>query len=307
MRTLRTILAVAFLIGTVALAVLTWATFTNQSKSALLIVGSTEITHWMLMATLMVISLVLAVTAFPGRSKRPMPAERPGAAKTRAKAAAGPRPQAKPAARPQPQAAPAAASAGSSDQAAIPAAADSAPAADDEDSGGGVAEEEQLSAVEEEDEEGMSLEIKERMKKLVNLEQKTITNDVARELVIEYYPELAELIYRIDDPKSLETFTRHIISIARVRLKLSDKHLADDQFSIFQRRLFDIENEEILMMYAPANPAKMNEVQKPFYGKAVDQRHWEKLQRALRAEGDDWSGLSVKNAKSLISATGKGR
>ena len=292
MRTVRIILAAGFLLGAIALTVVTWAMFSSSPKNPLFLVGDIEIAHWMATGVLTLILLAASLKAFPGRGQKRMPAAAPARTGIKAAAAAAARTDVQAAPAPEPGSAP-------------------PPAAD-----AGKPSEQQAPAAEQkkqapaakhdlDDDEGMSLELKEKMKRLVNLEQKTITEDIARELVIEYYPDLAEIIYRIDDTRSLETFTRHIIGIARIRLKLSDKHLADDQFSIFQRRLFDAEDEEVLKMYAPADQEKMSDVQKPFYGKAVDERHWERLQRTLRAEGEDWSGISVKNAKNLLSRTGK--
>ena len=300
MRTVRTILAAILLLGSIGLGGVTLALFTSPLKTPLFALGNFEIAHWMATAVLGLIFLAGAIKTFTGSGKStpvrkaapgPAKAARPAAAKKTENAPA-PLPPLKAA---DPEASPS------------PAGADAAPAAEATSTKPMVSPEEQTQAPDDDDEEGMSLEIKEKVKRLVNLEQKTITNDIARELVIEYYPELAELIYRIDDAKSLETFTRHIIGIARIRLKLSDKHLADDQFSNFQRRLFDAENDEVLKMYAPKDQGSMSEAQKPFYGKAVDERHWEKMQRTLRAEGDDWRGISVKNAKSILSETGKRR
>ncbi|MCY4325251.1 MAG: hypothetical protein OXC81_04435 [Betaproteobacteria bacterium] len=278
------------LLGSIGLGGVTLALFTSPLKTPLFALGNFEIAHWMATAVLGLIFLAGAIKTFTGSGKStpvrkaapaPAKAARPAAAKKTETEAA-------------PEASPS------------PAGADAAPAAEATSTKPMVSPEEQTQGPDDDD-DGMSLEIKQKVKRLVNLEQKTITNDIARELVIEYYPELAELIYRIDDPKSLETFTRHIIGIARIRLKLSDKHLADDQFSNFQRRLFDAENDEVLKMYAPKDQGSMSEAQKPFYGKAVDERHWEKMQRTLRAEGDDWRGISVKNAKSILSETGKRR
>ena len=306
MRTIRIILAAGFLLGGIALTVVTWAMFSSPPKKPLLLVGDIEIAHWMVTGVLTLILLAASLKAFPGAARsgrrrrlqpapalrrRPQPAQLQPAPTFRRQLQPAPTfrrlqplnlevPRRLP--RPTPTSLP--------------------------NNRRRVAEQKKQALAAEhdlDDDEGMSLELKEKMKRLVNLEQKTITEDIARELVIEYYPDLAEIIYRIDDTKSLETFTRHIIGIARIRLKLSDKHLADDQFSIFQRRLFDAEDEEVLKMYAPADQEKMSDVQKPFYGKAVDERHWEKLQRTLRAEGEDWSGISVKNAKNLLSRTGK--
>ena len=301
MRTVRTILAAILLLGSIGLGGVTLALFTSPLKTPLFALGNFEIAHWMATAVLGLIFLAGAIKTFTGSGKStpvrkaapaPAKAARPAAAKKTENDPA-PLPPLKAA---DPEASP---SAPATDASPAVAATGVETATDDT---------EQMQAPDDDDdEEGMSLEIKEKVKRLVNLEQKTITNDIARELVIEYYPELAELIYRIDDPKSLETFTRHIIGIARIRLKLSDKHLADDQFSNFQRRLFDAENDEVLKMYAPKDQGSMSEAQKPFYGKAVDERHWEKMQRTLRAEGDDWRGISVKNAKSILSETGKRR
>ncbi len=143
-------------------------------------------------------------------------------------------------------------------------------------------------------------ELQLRMDRLVNIEQNEITSDIARGLVHDYYGNLGSIIRRINDERSLETFTRHVVGIVRNQLKLADPRLSDNQFSIFQRKVFEGESEEILMIYAPYHTGRLTDEQKAHYGLAVDRRNWESMQRKLRASSDDWKGFSIKNGEALL-------
>lgn len=142
------------------------------------------------------------------------------------------------------------------------------------------------------------------MDHLIVIEQSTLTREIVIGLLQKYYPEIIPIVNRIHDEKSLDTFGRHIISIARNQIKLSDKSLTDNQFSIFQNKMFDEENKEVLRIYAPTDRSNLTTEQQTALSKAVDMRNWEGLQRKVRAKNsDDWVGFKVKGGKELLEQT----
>lgn len=146
------------------------------------------------------------------------------------------------------------------------------------------------------------LEDPQAMARLVAIEQAELTRPVVTSLLQEYYPALVHLIDRVaeNDHTSLDTIGKHIISIARNRLKLTDKELTDNQFSIFQENVFKEEQHPFLQIYKPADGGQLEPEQKTFVGMVVDKRAWEKAQRRVRGEHTDWQQLSLINAAGLL-------
>ena len=145
------------------------------------------------------------------------------------------------------------------------------------------------------------LEDPEAMARLVAIEQGDLNRHIVTELLEDYYPDLIELVDRVipEDKSSLETIGRHIISIARNRLKLTDKSLSDNQFSIFQENVFSEEKKSFLQIYKPTSRGLSVE-QRAFIGKVCDKRAWESIQRQIRGERKDWYDLSLDNATELL-------
>ncbi len=286
---IRLIIATALLLASIAFGVISWAFYQSSKAVPLLVLGDTGITvnieHAAVAAAIVLFALAVA-TIYPKAKKRSAPR--------------GPTPMAKDPAVESARKAAREFSLGSKpdDSAEQPAA-----AAKDEDYDWMLKQVPDEAEPETHTEADIS-ELQERMDRLVNIEQNEITSDVARGLVHEYYANLGAVIRRIDDDRSLETFTRHVVGIVRNQLKLSDPRLSDNQFSIFQRKVFEGESEEILMMYAPDQTEKLTGEQKSHYGLAVDRRNWESMQRTLRAASEDWKGFSIKNGEALLRQTG---
>lgn len=146
------------------------------------------------------------------------------------------------------------------------------------------------------------LEDPQAMARLVTIEQGELSRDIVTKLVREYYPDLLELVNRVEerDHTSLETIGRHIISIARNKLKLTDTELSDNQFSVFQENVFKEEQEAFLQIYKPVDRSNLNDEQRAFVGKVADKRAWEGAQRRVRGERTDWQDLSLVNAAELL-------
>lgn len=140
------------------------------------------------------------------------------------------------------------------------------------------------------------------MARLIAIEQGEMSYQVVSELLTEYYPKLTVLVDRVakDDKSTLDTIGKHVISIARNRLKLTDKELSDNQFSIFQENVFNEEKNTFIQIYKPADMANLSQEQTEFVGKVVDKRAWESAQRRIRGERTDWHELSLDNAAELL-------
>lgn len=139
------------------------------------------------------------------------------------------------------------------------------------------------------------------MNRLVALGQTEMTLTKLDGLIKEFYPDLAKikLHFNPEHTSTIDTFSRHILGIARFKIKITDQSLNNDQFATFQQRIFDDEEKTILRMYKPEDSAAA-EQNKEYVGTLVDDRDWEILQRKLRASRNDWVSFSLAEAKNLL-------
>ena len=140
------------------------------------------------------------------------------------------------------------------------------------------------------------------MARLVSLGQTEMSLSKLTALVKEFYPDLTPIMKHINPEYSstIDTMSRHILGIARFKIKITDQSLNNDQFANFQRRIFEDEEKEILRMYKPEE-SKITDANRGFIGTLVDDRDWEIAQRNLRGDRDDWVGFSMAEAKNLLS------
>ena len=145
-------------------------------------------------------------------------------------------------------------------------------------------------------------EIEEELQRLVVFEQQGITLPRLHLLLAEFYPELMELEKRIDpaNASTIETVGRKILEIARFKVKMRDKGLSDNQFSIFQGKAFNAERSQAAQIYQPSSTANLNEIQTQAVGMIFDKQDWESAQRKIRGNRTDWAELSFANAKELL-------
>ena len=146
------------------------------------------------------------------------------------------------------------------------------------------------------------LEDPEAMARLVVIDQGEMSHEVVTDLFKEFYPELVKIVDKIkpDDQRTLDTLGKHIISIGRNMLKMTDKELSDNQFSIFQERNFKAEQEEVLRLYQPSDVSLLSDEQRSYMGIVVDKRSWESVQRVVRGQRTDWISISLSNAKQYL-------
>ena len=146
------------------------------------------------------------------------------------------------------------------------------------------------------------LEDPEAMARLVAIDQGEMSHQVVKDLLKEFFPELVGLVDKIkeDDHRTLDTLGRQIISVGRNMLKMTDKELSDNQFSIFQEKNFKAEQEEILRLYQPENISLLSDEQRSYLGIVVDKRAWESVQRTVRGQRTDWVPISLANAKQYL-------
>ena len=146
------------------------------------------------------------------------------------------------------------------------------------------------------------LEDPEAMARLVAIDQGEMSPEVVTSLCNEFFPELVKIVGKIkpDDQRTLDTLGKHIISIGRNMLKMTDKELSDNQFSIFQERNFKAEQEEVLRLYQPSEASLLSEEQRSYVGTLVDKRSWESVQRVVRGQRTDWIAISLSNAKQYL-------
>ena len=146
------------------------------------------------------------------------------------------------------------------------------------------------------------LEDPDAMARLVAIDQGEMSHEVVTSLCNEFFPELVKIVGKIkpDDQRTLDTLGKHIISIGRNMLKMTDKELSDNQFSIFQERNFKAEQEEVLRLYQPSEASLLSEEQRSYVGILVDKRSWESVQRVVRGQRTDWIAISLSNAKQYL-------
>jgi hypothetical protein len=90
-----------------------------------------------------------------------------------------------------------------------------------------------------------------------------------------------------------------MIAIARNRLKLRDKTISPYQFSTFQNRVYQLEEETIGKQYTPADPDKVPADHKKDIGAIVDIKNWPRWQQELLAEKEEWKDISIKAMKEM--------
>jgi hypothetical protein len=133
------------------------------------------------------------------------------------------------------------------------------------------------------------------LRELINMEQQSIDKDIASDIVKRSYPHLVPLIPMFYDEASLAAMARQIIAVLRFRVKLKDKSLSSYQFSQFEDRAYQTEEERILYRYSPKNAAALDDRQKGYIGKIFAQSSYRGVQQQLLAARDDWEHLSVKD------------
>ena len=140
------------------------------------------------------------------------------------------------------------------------------------------------------------------MDRLVVIGQQKFTRDTLKQILTEFYPELVTLADHIPATceSTVESLGKHVVSIARARIKLLDKQLANDQFSIFQEKAFELEQQFLLRMYKPSAIDNLSDIQAQNFGALVDKRDWESLQRTVLGNRTDWQEISIANANQFI-------
>ncbi|MBF2735036.1 MAG: hypothetical protein ISN26_02965 [Betaproteobacteria bacterium AqS2] len=141
-------------------------------------------------------------------------------------------------------------------------------------------------------------EREEAMSKLITMGQRTLTRSVADQLFAGFFPEIRTIIERIPDSCSgtVEILARHALDLTRFKIKIKDPNLATDQFSAFQKRIFEMETENVAHMYIPKKADNLQEAQREHLGCVVSDKDWDRVQRLLLADRQDWVDISFANA-----------
>lgn len=153
-------------------------------------------------------------------------------------------------------------------------------------------------------------EREEAMARLVSIGQGALTRDVAHKLFRAFFPEIDSIIERVPVEgcdSTVETLARQALNLMRFKLKIKDPDLANDQFATFQKRIFDMEKEELGQMYTPKKRDGLEEVQKQHVGLLVNSRDWERLQRVLQGDREDWTPVSFSNAAEMMEKEAAGQ
>lgn len=153
-------------------------------------------------------------------------------------------------------------------------------------------------------------EREEAMARLVSIGQGALTRDVAHKLFQAFFPEIDSIIERVPGEgcdSTVETLARQALNLMRFKIKIKDPNLANDQFATFQKRIFDMEKEELGQMYTPKNRDGLEEVQKQHVGLLVNSRDWERLQRVLQGDREDWTPVSFSNAAEMMEKEAAGQ
>lgn len=150
----------------------------------------------------------------------------------------------------------------------------------------------------------------EAMARLVSIGQGALTRDVAHKLFRAFFPEIDSIIERVPGEgcdSTVETLARQALNLMRFKIKIKDPNLANDQFATFQKRIFDMEKEELGQMYTPKKRDSLEEVQKQHVGLLVNSRDWERLQRVLQGDREDWTPVSFSNAAEMMEKEAAGQ
>lgn len=141
-------------------------------------------------------------------------------------------------------------------------------------------------------------EREEAMGRLVAIGQRTLTRKVADQLFGGFFPEIRTIVARVPDNCSgtIEILARQALDLMRFKIKIKDPNLATDQFATFQKKIFEMEKENIAHMYRPKNLDGLQEVQRKHLGCVVSDNDWDRLQRVLLGEREDWINISFANA-----------
>ncbi len=133
------------------------------------------------------------------------------------------------------------------------------------------------------------------MRELINKEQQTIDRQIATEIIEKSYPGLSPIIPKFYDEQSLVSFSRQIIAILRIKAKLDDTNLSSYQFSQFQEKVYQMEEEKLLHQLEPVDSSVIPDDCKSMIGQIFDIKSYRQVQQDLRAGRDDWTARSVKD------------
>ena len=139
-----------------------------------------------------------------------------------------------------------------------------------------------------------------KMNQLISMTQGGFNKNNVTSLLNDHYPDLLWIIDQIKDNSSVRALGTMVASIGRNKIKISDKSLSDNQFSIFQKKIFEDESMPVLRLYLPQDRTNLTTIQKEHFGRAADTRSWEHLQREVKGSESDWviftlgSGTKIK-------------
>jgi len=134
-----------------------------------------------------------------------------------------------------------------------------------------------------------------RLRELINMEQLKLDRKAGAKIIKESYPKLGHLVEYFHDEETVVTTARRVIAILRVRVKLNDPTMSSYQFSQFEDKVNQMEQEKILYRYNPQDKNSLNEHQRALVNKFFSQDSYRSVQQKLRAGRDDWQHMSVED------------
>jgi len=134
-----------------------------------------------------------------------------------------------------------------------------------------------------------------RLRELINMEQLKLDRKAATRIIKESYPKLGHLVEYFYDEETVVTTARRVIAILRVRVKLNDPTMSSYQFSQFEDKVNQMEQEKLLYRYAPQDKSALNEQQRALLNKFFSVDSYRSVQQKLRAGREDWQHMSVED------------
>ena len=141
------------------------------------------------------------------------------------------------------------------------------------------------------------------MSRLIQWEQITLDDEKIDIVVGTMYPEISEWKDRFHGG-ALRDMAIRMIAIARNELKLRDKGISPYQFSSFQNRVYQLEEEVVAKLFAPSDPSQLRRAaDRDRAGMVVDMKTWRVWQQQMLVGKEEWKDISIKNALGLLQAT----
>ena len=158
---------------------------------------------------------------------------------------------------------------------------------------------------EEESEEagGLSEAEKQRVEKLVLLEQSEMSDDDHRELLEEYYPALMQFWDLFGDAETKEAISRQIIQSQRLYAKRQEAGITPHQFRIFETRAQNMERDTVGRRYMPKDLTKVPPHGKEIIGKAFSLAQQAVHQQRVLADSSEWLDFSLVNAAEVLATS----